>query len=318
MSTLGEGTQSEILVSSGGVLYDKVAVATGGGTIEFVLPTDFHTCLIEISVQGDDDTDFATHAENLTNVLAYEIFTTEGEALRVADAEGVDPYYYSWWCQQEPRGSYTVGGTAIAQENVITYKIPLSLGISRWFNYAGEFFGLPLEIADRLRVTFGTDAEAGKVVDSRLATLQAFGLRKPRPKAFRTTIPDAYTAAVGQSHWTELPADTRLAGVWTWHKTTWNDSTANEDITIEEQRLAYGRTSFFKRVKTMQLQDAIIGSNFGALHDKAMINADHYTYWPLDTGEHGAGEPNPGNLVVESVGGVAEETRVYPVVWRLV
>lgn len=318
MSTLGEGTQSEILVSTGGVLYDQVAIATGGGTIEFVLPTDFHTCLIEISVQGDDLTDFASHVENLTNVLAFEIFTTEGEALRVADATGSDPYYYSWWVQQEPRGSYTVGGTAVLHENVTTYKIPLSLGISRWFNYAGEFFGLPLEIADRLRVTFGTDVQAGKIVDSRQATLQAFGLRKPRPKAFRTTIPDSYTAAVGQSHWTELPPDTRLAGVWTYHTTTWNCSTANEDLSIDEQRLAYGRTSFFKRVKTMQLQNAILGSNFGDLHSKNMINEDFYTYWSLDTGEHGAGEPNPGNLVVESVGGQAEAVRVYPIVWRLV
>jgi len=318
MSTLGEGTQSEILVSTGGVVYDQVAVATGGGTIEFVLPTDFHTCLIKISVQGDDITDFATHVENLTNVLGVELFTTEGEALRVEDPTGSDAFYYSWWVQKDRAGSYHVGGDAVLEENVITYMIPLSLANWQWFNHAGEFFGLPLEIADRLRVTFGTDAQAGKIVDSRLATLQAFGLRKPKPKAFRTTIPDAFTAAVGQSHWTELPPDTRLAGVWTWHETTWNCDTANEDITIEEQRLAYGRTSFFKRVKLLQMQEWIIGACFEADHSKEMINEDFYTYWPLDPCEMGAGEPNPGNLVIESVGGVAEEARVYPIVWRLV
>jgi len=316
MSTLQEGTQSEILVSTGGVLYDQVAVAALGETVEFVLPTDFHTCLIKISVQGDDTTDAATHAERIANVTAYEIFTTEGEALRVEGGAGADPFYYPWWVQKDMRGSYAVGGDAADEEDAVTYKIPLSLGIWRWFNYAGEFFGLPLEIADRLRVAFTTDVLAG--MDSRQATLQAFGLRKPKPKAFRTTIPDAYTAAIGQSHWTELPPDTRLAGVWTFHTTSWNSDTANVDLTIDEQRLAYGRTSFFKRCKLMQMQDSIIGTAIADDPDKGIITTDCYTYWPLDPCEMGAGEPNPGNLTVESVGGQAEATRVYPIVWRLV
>jgi len=316
MSTLGEGTQSQILVSTGGVLYDQVPIAALGQTTEFVLPTDFHTCLIKISVQGPEDTNPATYDELLANVTAYEIFTTEGEALRVEGGAGADPFYYSWWTQKDMRGSYMVGGALATEVAVVTYKIPLSLGVWRWYNHAGEFFGLPLEIADRLRVVFSTDAASG--LATRTATIQAFGLRKPRPKAFRTTIPDAYAAAIGQSHWTELPADTRLAGVWTFHTTAWNSDTVNTELTVEEQSLAYGRPSFFKRCMLQQMQDPIIGNALAADPDKGMITTDCYTYWPLDPCEMGAGEPNPGNLVVESIGGQAEACRVYPVVWRLV
>lgn len=316
MSSLAEGIQSEILTSTGGVVYDQVAIAAAGETVEYVLPTDFHTCLIKVACQGDDTTDAATHAEEVRNIEAYEVFTTEGEALRVEGGNGVDPFYYSWWVQKEMRGSYRVGGDAADEEGVVVYKIPLSFECERWFNHAGEFAGLPLQIADRLRITYGSDANVGQ--DSRQATVQAFGLRKPRPIVFRTTIPDSYTAAVGQSHWTELPPDTRLQGVWTFHTTSWNADTANVDLTIDEQRLSYGRTSFFKRIKLVTQQNPIVGTAIANDPDKAIITSDCYTWWPLDPCCIGAGEPNPGNLVVESVGGQAEATRVYPVVWRLV
>jgi len=314
--TLQEGTQQEILVSTGGVLYDAVAIAAAGETVEFVMPTSFHTCLIEITCQGDDDTDPATHAEEIRNVEAIEIFTTEGEALRVEGGNGEDPFNYSWWVAKSRLGSYRVGGALADEESVINYKVPLSFGIWRWFNYAGQFAGLPLELADRLRVTFGSDTNTG--MNSRQATVQAFGLRKPKPFAFRTAIVDSYTAVIGQSHWSELPTDTRLAGVWTHHHTSFDCDTANTVLTVNEQRLAYGRTSFFKRVKTIALQDWIRATAIAADPDPLQVPADYYTYWPLDPCEEGAGEPNPGNLVVESVGGVAEATRVYPVVWRLV
>lgn len=316
MSILAEGVQSEILSSTGGVVYDQVTIAVGGGVIEFVLPEDFHTCLIKIGVQGDNTTDTATFAEHIYNVTMFEIFTTEGEALRVEGGNGLDPFYYSFWAQKTLDQSYRLGSTSADEEKMIVYDIPLSLGTWRWWNQWSEFYGLPMDIADRLRVNFGSDTETG--MDSRQATVQAFGMRKPKPKAFRTTIPDSYTAAVGQSHWTELPPDTRLEGVWTFHTTTWNCDTANVDLTIDEQRLAYGRTSFYKRVKLCTLQERV-GQAFttqpSAEGDEPQ---DYYTYWPLDPCNMGAGEPNPGNLIVESVGGVAEATRVYPIVWRLV
>lgn len=315
-STLQEGVKSELLVSTAGVLYDAVAIASAGETVEFVMPTNFHTCLIEITCQGDHTTDAATFAEQIYNVTAIEVYTTEGQALRVEGGSGLDPYYYSHWVVKDKMGSYRVGGDAANEELAITYKVPFSLGLWRWFNHAGEFFGLPRQLADRLRVSFATDLLTG--MDSRTATVQAFGLAKPKPIAFRTATVDAYTAAVGLSHWTELPTDTRLAGVWTFHTTSLNCDTANTVLSVHEQRLAYGRTSFFKRVKTIQLQDRL--PIFANAPDPAdTLNfGDQYTYWELDPCEMGAGEPNPGNLVVESVGGVAEATRVYPVVWRLV
>ncbi|GAH87601.1 unnamed protein product, partial [marine sediment metagenome] len=98
----------------------------------------------------------------------------------------------------------------------------------------------------------------------------------------------------------------------------WNADHALEELAIQEQRLAYGRTTFFKRVKTMQMQDPIIGTALADDPDKGMITTDCYTWWPLDPCQMGAGEPNPGNLVIESIGGQAEDVRVYPVVWRLV
>jgi len=316
MSKLEEGVKSEILVSTGGVLYDHVAIPAGGETVEFVLPTSFHTCLISIVVQGDDTTDAATWAEEIYNVTCIEIYTTEGQALRVEGGNGLDPYMYSHWSVKDRMGSYRVGGDAADEESVIHYKVPLSLGLYRWFNHDGEFFGLPMEIADRLRVVFDTDAHTG--MDSREATVQAFGLAKPTPVAWRTTMVDSYTAVVGQSHWSELPTDTRLAGVWTFHTTAFDSDTANLVLTVNEQRLAYGRTTFFKRVKTIALQDRLpLFANAADPADTLNFH-DCYTYWELDPCEIGAGEPNPGNLVVESVGGVAEATRVYPVVWRLV
>lgn len=313
---MAEGTQSQILVSTGGVQYDAVAIAAAGETVEFVMPTAFHTCLIEIACQGDDDTDAATWAESIRNVEAIEIVTTEGESLRIEGGNGLDPFMYSWWVQKEKYGSYRVGGDAVDEEDVLVYKVPLSFGIWRWFNHKGEFAGLPAELADRLRVTFGSDANVG--INSRAATIQAFGLAEPSPIAWRTTTVDAYTAVVGQSHWSELPTDTRLAGVWTFHTTSFNADTANTVLSVREQRLAYGRTSFFKRVKTISMQNPLPIINMG--DDPATVATweDCYTWWPLDPCEEGAGEPNPGNLVVESVGGVAEATRVYPVVWRLV
>lgn len=317
MSTLAEGVQSELLSSTGGVVYDQVTVAAGGGIIEFVLPEDFHTCLIKIGVQGDyKDPTGGGYAMHIRNVEMFEIFTTEGEALRVQGGNGLDPFWYSHWVQKTLDRSYRVGGDTVDEELMVMYDIPLSLGTFRWFNQWGEFFGLPMDIADRLRVDFGADADVG--IESRQATVQAFGMRKPKPKAFRTTIPDAYTAAVGQSHWTELPPDTRLQGVWTFHTTHWNEDTAAIDLGIDEQRLAYGRTSFYKRVKLCTMQQRA-GQSYN--DDPALyfdVPPDHYTYWPLDPCEMGAGEPNPGNLIVESVGGIAEAVRVYPIVWRLV
>ena len=313
---MAEGTQSQILVSTGGVQYDAVGIAAAGETVEFVLPTAFHTCLIEITCQGDDDTDPATFVEEIYNVIAIEVFTTEGEALRIEGGDGLDPFMYSHWVQKEKFGSYRVGGALADEESVINYKVPLSFGIWRWFNHKGEFAGLPLEVADRLRVTFGSDANTG--MHSRAATIQAFGLKEPTPIAWRTATVDAYSAVVGQSHWTELPTDTRLAGVWTFHTTTFNADTANLVLSVQEQRLAYGRTSFFKRVKTISMQNPLVCIGVGVDPGSVASWKDDYSWWPLDPCMEGAGEPNPGNLVVESVGGVAEATRVYPVVWRLV
>lgn len=313
---MAEGTQSQILVSTGGVVYDQVAIAALGETVEFVMPTAFHTCLIIIGCQGDDTAAPATHAQEIHNVEAIELFTTEGEALRIEGGNGMDPYYYSWWCQKEDLGSYRVGGDAADEEGMVVYKVPLSFGIWRWFNHEGKFAGMPLDLADRLRITFGTDAQV--VQDSRQATVQAFGLKEPDPICWRTTTVDAYTAVIGQSHFSELPTDTRLQGVWTFHTANWNTDHALIDMNIDEQRLCYGRTSFFKRVKLCTMQGWLRGSALAADPDQAAETTDCYTFWPLDPCEEGKGEPNPGNLVVESVGGQAEPCRVYPVVWRLV
>lgn len=314
-STMSEGVQQEILASTGGVLYDAVGINAAGETIEFVMPDSFHTCTVIITVQGDDDTDAASWAERMANVTAVQMFTTEGEALRVEGGAGADPFNYAEFVTAGKSRSYAVGGDAANEEDVINYVIPFSLDVWNWFNYAGEFYGVPLQIADRLRVTFAADATVG--MDSRAATIQAFGLRKPTPKAFRTTIVDAYTAVIGQSHWSELPSDSRLAGVWTFHTSSWNSDVATTVLSVSEQRLAYGRTSFFKRVKTIALQDRV---GFALTPDPAVESdepTDCYTYWHLDPNQIGAGEPNPGNLVIESVGGIAEATRVYPVVWRI-
>lgn len=279
------------------------------------MPTAFHTCLIKIGCQGDITAGAPSFATKIRNVEAFEVFTTEGEALRVQGGNGADCFWYSWWVCKEPYASYHVGGDSTDEECMIEYVIPLSFDIWRWFNHAGQFAGMDLEIADRLRVTFGSDANT--IMDSRQATVMAFGLKKPSPIAWRTTIPDAYTCVVGQSHWSELPTDTRLEGVWTFHTTGWNADTANIDLTVDEQRLAYGRTSFFKRVKLAIMQQRV-GFSTG-LDPNLYLDppTDCYTWWPLDPCGEGSGEPNPGNLVVESVGGVAEATRVYPVVWRL-
>jgi len=324
------GMEAEILASTGGVVYDAVAIPSGGETVEFLMPNTFHTALVLICCQGDDTTDAATHSEEIRNVETVEVVTKEGEALRISGGNGLDVFNYARIITGDHKASYRVGGNAADEESVIVYALPLSLGLWDWFTPGGDFFAMPKDIANILRVTFASDTNTG--MDSRAATVMAFGFKEPSPKAWCTTLVDSYTAVVDQSRWTELPANTRLRGVLTFHTTTFNDDTTNTVLSVKEQRLAYGRTTYFKRVKTILLQAGLVEFNQftdpAAQHDTTETGAvnvyvspsqsDEYTWWNLDPGNRGEGEPNPGNLMVESIGGVAEAVRLYPVVYRLV
>jgi hypothetical protein len=289
-----------------------------------VLPKDFHVSDITITIQGDDTTDAATHAEEIRNVETIEVVTSQGAVIRIEGGTGLDTFWYSKNVTDEPWTSFRQGGDGADEESVIGYALPFGPQFLNPRFPNGELGGIRAGDGDKLRLALGTDTNVG--MDSRQATIIAHGWTGTPPSKYRTAIIDSYTTVAAESRFIDLPEVGWLSRVVNFATTEWNADTANTELSVASFHVAKERAQrqiswhtvaggYGTQFVACPNPDAIIGTAPNRTFVSPVTIAEYYT-WKLDLGNQGFGWQIGTKEFLEAVGGVAEATRTYPVLWR--
>lgn len=282
-----------------------------GGAKEYDLPTDMTTCVIAITQQGDNTTDASTLAERLAGIGTIEVITARGGEIYI-DAD--DLFYLTGYFDRDDVG-VDLGGAAADKEMATTVYVPLSLGVSKWFDRAGNLYGLAGKLANKLRVTWGTDANAG--MDSRQATVQVFGWVGKDPLAYTVFRLDSYTSVADQFRTQKVSGAGKLRGLFGFSTTNLNVDTAETTLGVKEAHIWVNEKPILEAL-TIGLQKGAQGILADDPAGQTGILSDEYWFWNFDPQNEGSGLPIVTNMKTACKGGVAEAVRVYPLIYRRV
>lgn len=291
-------------------------ISSSGGAVEYDLPNNFAISLIAITMHGDCDTDAATFAETLAGMGTIEVITTRGGEIYI---EAEDAYALGGYLKRGDEGVYVLGAAA-DKENALTVYLPLAINVSKWFApdpITGKmsYYGLAGHLADKLRVTWDSDTNAGS--DSRQAIVQVFGYSGIQPKAYMTYREDSYTPTANQYRTQKVSGHGNLRGVFGFTTTNLNVDSANTvldvkqvDVWVDEKPIRQVLTlGLQKGAQGIQADDPAGGT--GGLDDQWWL-------WDLDPSAMGLGIPIVPNMKVACYGGNAAASRVYPLIYRSV
>lgn len=286
-------------------------LASTAGAIEYEMPSDFTTCLIRITQQGDATTDASTHAERMAGLGVIEVITERGGEIYI---EAEDAFHLSGYLDPTAVGS-DFAGAAANKEMAMSLYIPLSIGPRTWWDKSGNLFGLPGNLSNKLRITWDSDTNAG--CDSRQATVQFEGIAGVTPTHYLTYRQHSYTAAVGAYQTERISGKGKLRGVFGFTTTDLNVDSAETTLGVRQCEVRVNEIPKLE-AKTIGFQ---MGANGLLADDPAGQTGTmdaKYWIWDFDLPKVGQGFPIVPDMKVYNEGGVAEAVRVYPLVYRAV
>ena len=319
MSAVGRYINS-YLKTTGGVVCNQ-AVLAASVTLEFPLPRTWSLIGdIRVTVQGDSSgTNIVEKKELMDMIQDFRIITTKGTEVHFS--AGIDLAKWSGWCMW---GNNKIAasrvGFAAAQESAITYVYPLGLGIQKWYNGDGDFFGLPGHMADRLVIQFDDDI----VLESKMLTVEVDGIKDgPMPVAYQCV--DVYgwdPTAAGELTDIRLPMDSLLRGVYGWTTVhfdvdgTQTDLSTREVAIVKSNRVVLQTQPLSRQygVQTLQVNDPV--SSEGGFNS---LESDEHWFWDLDFGEGGHGYEIDMDMNIRVTAGTAHSAvRIHRVCYSLV
>lgn len=291
-------------------------IGTSGGAVEYDLPNNFAISLIAITMQGDSTTDAATLAETLAGMGTIEVITTRGGEIYI---EAEDLFALTGYLNRGDEG-VIVKGAAADKEFAFTAYLPLGINASKWFTInpitgKTEYYGLAGHLADKLRITWDTDAVAG--ADSRQATVQVFGYSGIQPKAYTVYREDSYTPTANQFRTQKISGAGMLRGVFGFTTTNLNVDSANTVLDVKELEIWVDEKPVLETF-TIGLQKGASGVVADDPAGGTGVLDDQWFLWDLDPSQVGLGVPIVDNMKVANLGGNASAVRVYPMVYRYV
>lgn len=291
-------------------------IGSSGGAVEYDLPNNFAISLITITMQGDCTTDAATYAETLAGLGTIEVITSRGGEIYI---EAEDLVALDAYLNKADKCTYVLGAAA-DKELALTAYVPLGLSVSKWFatnpvTGKVEYYGLAGHLADKLRITWGTDAVAGS--DSRAATVQVSGYAGLKPKAYMTYREDSYTSVAGQFRTQKISGAGQLRGVLGFTTTNLSVDSANTVLGVSEVEVWVDEKPVLEAL-TIGLQKGAEGITADDPAGVAGAIGDEHWIWDLDPSKVGLGLPIVDNMKVANKGGTAEAVRVYPLVYRTI
>jgi len=317
MSAVGHFISS-FATTTAGVVCNQAALASGV-TLEFPLPRTWSLIGdIRVTVQGLSSGDGVTHAELVEAITDFRIMTTKGTEVHFNS--GLDLSKWSAWCMwgNNKIAAHRIG-FADDQAVAITYVYPLGLGVQKWYNGDGDFFGLPGHMADRLLITFATNA----CFDNHLLTVEYDGIKDgPMPIHYQCCDVYSYTAtAANQLNDIRLPEDALLRGVFAWSDINFNvdgivttlstsmcQIVKSNRVVLETQPLTrqYG-------MQQLEVDDPVPGAEGGFYN----LENDEHWFWDLDFGEGGHGYEIDADHAIRIRSGADDAVRIYRVYYSL-
>lgn len=292
----------------------RKAGITASQAVEYDLPNNFTISLITITMQGDCDTDAVTFAEILAQMGTIEVITTRGGEIYI---EAEDLYPLSGYLAKGEEGVVNIGAAA-DKECALTVYIPLGITARKWFAINPvtgkvEYFGLPGHLANKLRVSWGTDTG----INSRDAIVQVEGYSGIKPKAYQVFREDSYTSVANAFKTQKISGAGALRGVFGFTTSNFNVDTGNVELGVKEVNVWLDEKPV--------LEAFTLGKQMGAEGVQADDPAggtgsldDTHWLWNLDPSNMGLGMPIQDNMKVANKGGTAEAVRVYPLIYRRV